>query len=223
MVAKEANGMKITKLAHSCLLVEMPQPVNRTVLFDPGAMSAGLVHAANLVYLDDIVITHEHFDHCDESLIAELVQKFPEVRITAPQSVVDNLRRKNVEATVSPPEGLTIFDAPHEDLAPMGQTPEAIGVHYLGALTHPGDSHSITESMPILALPITAPWGSTTAAVRLATQLKPKYVIPIHDWMWRDEWRQQMYGSLSEYFKQQGIEYIEAVDGKPFVIDVAVT
>lgn len=214
--------MKITKLAHSCLLVEMPAPVNRTVLFDPGMFSVEAVQAASLKYLDDIVITHEHFDHFDEELVASLAKQFPEVRILAPQAVVDRLQALGVAANIVASEGLEVFEAPHESLEPMGQTPQAIGVHYLGCLTHPGDSHHFSQSKAILALPVTAPWGSTVNAVKLATELKPKVVIPIHDHIWRDDWRQKMYGSLAQYFEGLGIEFIQPVNGQSFVLDLDV-
>lgn len=215
--------MKITKLAHSCLLVEMPGPVNRTVLFDPGEMSNELVRATNLEYLDDIVITHEHSDHFSLQLVQELVKQFPEVRILAPPAVVKQLEEADVKASSEPVDGLVLFDAPHENLEPMGETPSAIGVHYLDSLSHPGDSHHFTESKMVLALPVTAPWGATTTAVKLAAQLKPKYIIPIHDWMWKDEWRMQMYAGMSQYFAEQGIQFIQPIDGEPFVLDVTVT
>ncbi len=59
---------------------------------------------------------------------------------------------------------------------------------------------------------------ATTNAVKLATELKPKYIIPIHDWMWKDEWRMQMYSGLGQYFEGQGIEFIQPIDGEPFVL-----
>ncbi len=212
--------MKITKLGHSCLLVEMPESVSRTVLFDPGDMSVEYVRAANLRYLDDIVITHEHFDHCNYGLIKELVEQFPGVRILAPDSLVTVLAAENIAVNSQVPEGMELFDAPHEPVEPLATTPQAIGVHYLDKLTHPGDSHSFSVSKSILALPVTAPWGTTIRALELAVELKPKYVIPIHDWMWRDEWRTKMYDGLEAYFGQQGISFIKPVDGEPFVLDV---
>lgn len=214
--------MKITKLAHSCLLVEMPAPVNRTVLFDPGEMSADLVRAAKLVYLDDIVITHEHFDHFSLPLVRELAKQFREVRILAPPAVVDQLAKAGIAASAEPTQGLTLFDAPHEAIEPLFETPQAIGVHYLDSLTHPGDSHHFGESKAVLALPITAPWGATTRAAQLAAELKPRYVIPIHDWMWKDQWRLSMYEGLAKYFTGQGIEFIQPQDGQPFVLDIDV-
>lgn len=214
--------MKITKLAHSCLLVEMPTPVSRTVLFDPGEMSVERVRAAKLQYLDDIVISHGHFDHFNFQLVQELARQFPMVRILAPQPVVNQLHEVGIVAGTVAPAGLELFEAPHEALEPLGQTPAAIGVHYLGALSHPGDSHSFVESKAILALPITAPWGTTMRAAKLAADLAPKHIIPIHDWMWKDSWRLQMYAGLAQFFSQRGIEFIQPVDGEPFVLDIEV-
>jgi hypothetical protein len=88
------------------------------------------------------------------------------------------------------------------------------------SLTHPGDSHHFTETKQILALPITAPWGSTVNAVTLATDLKPKYIIPIHDGFWTDSWRRQMYGGMAQYFAAQGITFIEVVSGEAVVLDI---
>ncbi len=212
--------MKITKLGHSCLLVEMPEPVNRTVLFDPGDMSVAYVRAANLKYLDDIVITHEHFDHLNLPLIKELVGQFPGVRILGPESVATKLTAESVAASTKVAEGLELFDAPHEKVEPLATTPQAIGVHYLDKLSHPGDSHSFSACKSILALPVTAPWGTTVRAIELAAQLKPQYVIPIHDWMWREEWRTKMYDGMEGFLKQQGITFIKPTDGEPFILNV---
>jgi len=213
--------MKITKLAHSCLLVEMPAPTNRTVLFDPGMFSLEYIKAADLTFLDDIVITHEHADHFDKDMVVSLAQKFPQVRILAPQSVVDVLQSAGVTtASVQPSEAMELFYSPHEALEPMGPTPDEIGVNYLDILSHPGDSHSFGQTKRTLALPVTAPWGSTVNAVRLATELKPEFIIPIHDGFWVDSWRQQMYAGMAAYFDSVGIEFIEPVNGEPFVLNL---
>lgn len=210
--------MKITKLVHSCLLVEMPEPVNRTVLFDPGEMST--VDVDTLQYLDDIVITHKHGDHLDPELVRKLAAKFPEVRILAPGEVVEQLAGEGITATTEAPEGMALFSSPHESVEPLFPSPDEIGVHYLDKLSHPGDSHSFNETKDILALPMSAPWGSTIRAINLAIELKPKYVIPIHDWHWRDEARESMYDRIAGALEKEGITFVKAVNGEPFVLDV---
>jgi L-ascorbate metabolism protein UlaG (beta-lactamase superfamily) len=139
--------VKITKLVHSCLLVEMPEPVNRTALFDPGVMST--VDIDNLAYLDDIFITHSHGDHLDPGVVKQLVAKFPNVRITTTSEVVEQLQEQGITASTEAPEGVSFFDSPHEDVMPLFPAPEEIGVHYLDIVTHPGDSHSFTETGPL--------------------------------------------------------------------------
>lgn len=211
--------MKITKFEQSCLLVEMPAPLNRTALFDPGAMSESSLDVESLEYLDDIIITHSHGDHVSIKLIKDLLTKFPTVRITAPAEVVDLLEKDDITASSDQSEGIVFFDSPHEDVAPLFPQPEQIGVHYLDMLTHPGDSHSFSETKQILALPVTAPWGSTVRAVNLALELKPDYVLPIHDWHWSQAARDMMYDGLRQAFEKNGITIVPLQTGEPVVID----
>jgi len=213
--------MKITKFVHSCLLVEMPSPVNRTVVFDPGVFST--LDPGKLEYLDDIFITHGHADHMAPELIRKLQAKFPKVRITAPADARQQLEQAGVANVSSEaPDGVRFFSAPHEPIRPYfpSDPPEEFGYHYLDMLSDPGDSHSFHETMPILALPVTAPWGDVVEATKVALELKPKFVLPIHDWHWRDEARQGLYETLEERFEDAGITFLKLVDGEPVVIDL---
>jgi L-ascorbate metabolism protein UlaG (beta-lactamase superfamily) len=202
--------MKITKFVHSCLLVETAE---RVALFDPGVMSAASLNIDQISRLDDIFITHIHPDHIDTELVKKLVSKFPDVRITTTSDVVDQLKESDVIASNQAPEGVTFFDSPHESVRPLYPQPQEIGLHYLDVLTHPGDSHSFHETKAILALPITAPWGSTIKALNLAFELKPQHVLPIHDWYWSDAACEQMYGILEKQFKGQGITFYKLQTG----------
>jgi L-ascorbate metabolism protein UlaG (beta-lactamase superfamily) len=212
--------MKITKFVHSCLLVEMPAPINRTALFDPGEMST--VDVDRLEYLDDIFITHIHGDHYDPERIKRLVAKFPNVRVTATAEIVADLAKHGITAHGDAPGGVTFFESPHEKIRPYfdSEPPQEIGVHYLDLLSHPGDSHSFTETKAVLALPVQAPWGSARAAAELAIKLKPKYVIPIHDWHWHDAARIGAYDKFEAALAKEGITFIKAINGEPFVLDV---
>lgn len=212
--------MKITKLGHSCLLVEMPDPVNRTVLFDPGEWSREFVDVESLVYLDDIVITHGHADHCSVPLLRQLLEKFPDVRITAPDEVVASLKQSEILASHEEYEGIAFFDSPHAPLEPLGATPEQIGVHYLDTLTHPGDSHTFRETRQILAMPMSAPWGAMTRAVEVILELKPTYVVPIHDWLWKDAAREAMYPGVKKLLAEQDITFLDLTIGEPVVVAV---
>jgi L-ascorbate metabolism protein UlaG (beta-lactamase superfamily) len=207
--------MKITKFVHSCLLVETPE---RVAIFDPGVMSYQVFNFDNLNSLDDIFITHIHEDHLHIPFIKELVTKFPNVRVTSTNEVVAKLKSENIIAHNEPPEGVTYFESPHESVAPLLNTPDEIGVHYLNILTVPGDSHNFHETKDILAIPITAPWGSSIRALNVILELKPKYVIPVHDWHWSEQARTQSYEASSQLLGEKGIKMYKPETGQPIDI-----
>lgn len=211
--------MKVTKFVHSCLLVETP---GRTAIFDPGSMSLDALGTAipSLSRLDDIFITHVHQDHCSPELIKQLVAKFPDARITGTAEVVAVLAEAGIKASDQPPEGVSFFEAPHEKLHPPVSAPQNVGIHYLDLLSDPGDSHSFHETKAILALPMTAPWGSNVRALNLALELKPRFVLPIHDWHWRDEAREGTYNMFEQRLGEQGIKFFKLQTGKPVEVEV---
>lgn len=209
--------MKITKFVHACLLVETPQRVG---LIDPGQFSweSGLFEVNKLERLDDLVITHEHFDHMFLPFIQAVIAKFPTVVITTTPNAAAKLQESGIAAHTKSSESVQLFTTPHESTEPMGAPPQNTGLHYLGQLTHPGDSHSFTETRDILALPVTAPWGYMLNAARLGVSLKPKTIIPIHDWHWNNTARRAAYDSLQAFFAKQDITFIKPTDGVSFEV-----
>lgn len=209
--------LKITKFVHSCLVVET---ADRVALFDPGVMSLEALSSHSFDRLDDIFITHSHGDHMDAGYIKQLIGKFPTVRITSTQEVVDALVKEGIKATTTPPAGVVFFESPHENVKPMFPQPQNIGIHYLDVLTDPGDSHSFHETKAILALPVTAPWGATNRAINLALELKPKHVLPVHDWHWNDQARASTYDLFERILGEQGITFHKLATGMPVEIDI---
>lgn len=198
--------MKLSKHLHSCFLVE---DQDTTFLFDPGIFSyqEKALDITKLEKLDYILITHEHPDHMHVPFVKELVEKFPTVKIITTQSAVDILKKENISAINEGDDTVTIETVPHEDLPDLTKPPENALITVLGKIASPGDSHHFSTTVDVLALPIGAPWGSTTDAVKLALTLKPKVIIPVHDWMWKDVIRQGMYQRLLGFFKEKGIAF----------------
>lgn len=210
--------VKITKYVHSCLVVETD---DRVAVFDPGSMSESALNVEGLAQVDDIFITHEHRDHFSPDLIKKLHAKFPKATIVTTAAVVAKLKELGIDAVNQPLEGVMFFKSPHEETAPLlSPTPEEVGIHYLDILSHPGDSHSFTETKEILALPVQAPWGSSVNALKLGLKLKPRYILPIHDWHWRDEARLTMYNGFEQIFGNAGITFLKLETGKPVNIDL---
>jgi L-ascorbate metabolism protein UlaG (beta-lactamase superfamily) len=197
--------VKISKHLHSCLLVEER---GKTILIDPGNFTylGKALDINKLQNLDYILITHEHPDHCYLPFIKELVTKFPEVKIVTNPSIVTILKNESIEASSKEDAVVKLETVPHEKLWDK-EPPENTLITIYGKLATPGDSHHFTTNAEVLALPIQAPWGSTIDAVNLALKLKPKVIIPIHDWMWKDDFRKIMYQRLKEFFKEKGIDF----------------
>ncbi len=187
----------------------------RVALFDPGGWSE--LPLDDIEWIDDVFISHIHGDHCDPEKVRKIVSKFPDVRITAPTEVVAMLRQQGFhQAADIMPDETVAFASPHEEVRPFGSVvPEELGVHFLGVYTHPGDSHSFNETMPILALPVVAPWGSTRRAVELALELKPKFVLPVHDWFLSAEAREWTYQGMEQVLAGAGITMLKPVLGIP--------
>jgi L-ascorbate metabolism protein UlaG (beta-lactamase superfamily) len=209
--------MRITKYVHSCLLVETPKRVG---IIDPGNYSwqSKLLDIDRLERLDDIVITHEHADHFHLPFVMALLAEFPSAAVTTNQSVASMLRQEGVDAAVTGNEAVELFAADHETTEPLAPPPLNVGVHYLGELTHPGDCHHFAATKDVLALPVTAPWGTVPRALELGRDLKPRYVIPIHDWHWNDAARAAMYPRFEQFFGGHGITFVKAEDGEPIEV-----
>jgi L-ascorbate metabolism protein UlaG (beta-lactamase superfamily) len=197
------TSMKITKFAHSCLLVETPE---RTALFNPGIFSwqSGTFDTGKLTRLDEILITHEHKDHLHLPFVQVLRERFPDASIYTTPAVATILK------------GIEFFHTEHHSLAPMFSTPQHTGFHYLGELTDPGDTHDFTEHKRVLALPVTAPWGGLIQAAAVGERLRPEVILPIHDWHWNGAARADAYDTLEEDFGGLGVKFIKPIDGEPF-------
>lgn len=197
--------MKISKYLHSCLLIEEQ---GKTVLLDPGNYSyeSHALDISKLPSLDVIGITHEHQDHMYIPWIKEIIKRFPSTQIITTNSAVKILEKEGIMASAKGNEFVSLEYIPHEKIW-FGPQAENIKIILFEKFATAGDSLTFDSSPEILALPITAPWGSTTWAVETALKVKPKVVIPIHDWHWKDEVRKGMHQRLHEYFKTQGIDF----------------
>lgn len=211
-------SVSITKLVNACLVVATGE---RTVLIDPGvfAWKDPRLDASALPSLDRIVITHGHPDHYSPDFVRELIVRSPDAAIETTPDVVETLANIGVAATTESVSYTAQFEAPHE-LTPMGTTTPNIGVHIAEVLTHPGDSHTFSETMPILAMPFSAPWGSMTAGVRKTIDLGPRFVVPTHDWNISVEGRKWLGGLAIASFESSDTTFVSLDDFETITLDV---
>ena len=207
--------MKVTKFVHSCLLVETPK---QTILLDPGEFSyqSHLLQLAAIRHLDYIVITHEHPDHYSSDFLKAICAKFPHSTIITNEELAQKLKDQKLRNPISTgsQQYIEVFPVSHEPLPLSLPRPAHIGVHIEDYLTCPGDALKIV-SREVLALPITAPWGSFKQALDAAVKLKPKKVIPVHDWHWQKQAREGAYATAKELLATKDIEFIAIENAEP--------
>jgi L-ascorbate metabolism protein UlaG (beta-lactamase superfamily) len=175
--------MQITRLGHSCLLVE---DGNARLLIDPGTYSNGF---EDLTGLTGILITHQHADHLDRRRFGDVLARNPAVPLyTDPQTAsilkADDIPAHAVAAGDTLP-GMGVEVSVH------GQThavvhpdiPTVDNVSYLigGRLLHPGDALLVPEvPVQILALPAVAPWMAVKEAIDYHRAVGAAHAFPIH-------------------------------------------
>lgn len=214
--------MKITKYEHSCVLIEDANN-DTNILVDPGiqAWQSGKVDLTKLPELKYIVVTHLHGDHLAETFVNALVERFPEAQWIAPSDAHALLQGFGVaRLTNKSVYNLDVLEVDHAKVVPFGVACKNLRVHYGEQLTIVGDTLDIPESKPVLLLPVQAPWGTTVNALEVALQLKPKYVLPVHDWMWRGEWKAGVYDRFENVLGEQNVKFLKPQNGQTIEINL---
>ena len=207
--------MKITKIGHSCLVIEEN---GVRILTDPGSYTTTQNRLTNI---DAVLITHDHQDHCDINSIKIILVNNPGVEIITNPEVQAKLTAEGIAASLLEDaqtkkiKGVTIqgFGKKHAVVYP--ELPIAVNVGYLiaGRLFHPGDSYTVpTTPVEILAVPAGGPWHKLSESIDYAKLVKPKTAFPIHNAMFKDP---KSTGHWQERFlTDAGINYIFIPDGE---------
>ncbi len=184
------TAMKLTKHAHACVALEKN---GSRIVLDPGTFTPGAKDAVTGAAA--VLITHEHFDHFDDALLAAALEADPELRVFGPRAVLDKLgghggRVRAVAAgDTLDVDGFTV--AVHGERHAMihADIPCVDNLGYLidATLFHPGDAYFVPE-VPVatLLLPTSGPWTKLGEAAEYLRAVKPHQVIQIHELMLSD-------------------------------------
>lgn len=193
--------MKIQHLGHSCLLVEA---AGTRILVDPGGFSdAEAVRA--LRDLDAILLTHQHPDHADPDLLADVLAAFPDLPVHAEPETAAALREGDGFADAREAGGQVSALAPgssatvgalevravggrhaviHPDLPGIGNCGYVITADGEPRLAITGDSLEAVpefEGIDALAFAVVAPWSKVSETVEFLRATAPKVALPVHD------------------------------------------
>lgn len=206
--------MKITKLVHSCLIIDNG---SKKILVDPGGYSwnSGRVSEDMLTDIDAVVITHAHGDHCDETFAKVVAKQSQNAKWYGPEQVVNKLKVWGISAAnISNDEDIKFIESAHADLSPwFPEQPEHTSYVLFGGVFISGDCQTITDihGASILAGAVNGgPWGGVVGFTKMvdAMAVRPKRVIPIHDWHWNEDARKGIYNQLAVVMESMGVTFV---------------
>jgi L-ascorbate metabolism protein UlaG (beta-lactamase superfamily) len=178
--------MKITKIGHCCLLIEVS---GRRILTDPGNFSEISKEIGNI---DIVIISHEHADHLHIPYVKDITERNPGVQIVA-NSQVGFLLEQYGLSYLRAEDGVIInvldisikaYHAPHEEIYQEFGRVENTAFFINGALFFPGDSFVVPdENVQFLAVPIAGPWCRIADVIDYVKVIQPEMIFPVHDWV----------------------------------------
>jgi L-ascorbate metabolism protein UlaG (beta-lactamase superfamily) len=175
--------MKLTKYQHACLQLEKE---GTTLIVDPGVFSHDFIMPH---HVDGVIITHEHPDHFDESLVTRILTQYPKAMLIAPENITS---RYSDYETIPMAIGqvytvgtftLRFFGGEHAAIAPGITVPTNFGVLLDDSFYYPGDAFVAPEIAQIdtLALPVSAPWLKISDTIEFLQRVSPRLAFPTHD------------------------------------------
>lgn len=173
----------MTKLGHSCVRLEKD---GASLVLDPGVWSG----ADALAGADAVLITHEHADHLDTSVVRAALERNAGLQLWTNSAVADQFA--GYGGRVRAVGHGDTFTAAGFDVHVHGQRHAAIhpdlpvvpnvGFAVDGNLFHPGDAFTVPdEPVETLLLPISAPWLKASEMFDYARAVQPRISYAIHD------------------------------------------
>ena len=210
--------MRLTKLGHSCLLVEES---GARLLLDPGNLSAGF---EELEGLTAVLFTHQHADHLDQQRLRGLLDRNPGVRVISDPGSAEPLGRAGVEVEVVADGqeldvggvGVRVAGRDHAVIHP--DIPVVPNVGYLvgGRLFHPGDAFTQPgQPVEVLAVPAAAPWLKVSEPIDYLRAVRPRVAVPVHDQVLSTAGRSIHYRQLEQLGAKGGTTLRSLDDGAP--------
>lgn len=178
--------MKITKIGHSCLLLEEQ---GARILIDPGAWTTAQNELEDIAL---VLVTHEHGDHLHLDSLRAILRHNPRAAVVTNRGVGKILDEAQIAYQVlehgqQMNYGAVTVAGWGEHHAPIYPSVPAVantGYMIADRFFYPGDALYVPgKPVEILALPVAGPWLKIAEALDYAQAVKPQHCFPVHDGM----------------------------------------
>ncbi len=210
--------MKIKKLGHCCLVIEID---GKRVMTDPGSFT--VENQEQELNIDLIVITHEHADHLHTGSLKNILTKNPTAAIVTNTAVGKILAEAQIQYQKLE-EGqsgefagvyLEAHGQKHAFIRSGVEPVENTGYFIGKDLFYPGDAFTNPNTpVRILALPVAAPWLTIEHVFQYAKEVHPQIAFPVHDGMLNELGLGFTKNVLSEILTPLGINFKSLEIGK---------
>ncbi len=212
--------MNITKFDHSTFYIEKD---GRGLLFDPVEYATALPELTNI---DVVIITHKHGDHFQPEVLQRVLSFNPNAKVFTASDNIDALP----SATVAGPGDkikvgafdFEFFGSGNHAAIYNNEIPcENIGTIIDGKIVNPGDSFDIPNlaEIPVLLVPISAPWLKTEESVKYIESLRPRIAINTHDGLLSEMGLNISNNWVGQKASAVGTEYKYCKPGEGFVFN----
>ncbi len=209
--------MKIKKLGHCCLVIEID---GKRIMTDPSNFDYGGESALERD-ISLILITHEHADHLHIETLKQILGNNPSATIITNTSVGRLLDAAGIKY-------IKVEDGEDYDfngilIQGFGDKHAAIYEDYglvqntgymINSFCYPGDSFNKPKAKAdILALPVLGPWMRMKDAIDYAKEMKPRVCFPVHDGTLKP-FATFVYGIPQHFLSKVGIDFKKLEIGK---------
>lgn len=206
--------MKLTKYKHACFTVEKD---GVSIVVDPGSFTTDFKVGDNVAA---VIVTHAHKDHLNETHIAQLHAKNPDMLVIGPEAVTTQLGEYKTQ-TVHGGDTITVggfvldfYGNDHAIIHPTIPVVQNVGVLIDNLVYYPGDSFTIPQKkVATLALPTAAPWMKVEEAIEFMRSVAAPFNFPTHDEILSNTGKELVDTLFGSFATNDGLTY-RRIDGE---------
>lgn len=204
--------MKLERIAHACFRLTLSN--GKVLYFDPYKIPKGAPQA------DYIFASHDHYDHLDDSSVANVIKK--DTLVVVPKTCTKAINAYKANG-VSPRDKLKLNDLeveaipaynPNKKYHPKQNQWVGFIISVEGKrILHAGDSDCIPEYAKIQNIDVALmPIGGTytmdfAEGIQAASMIKPKIFVPMHEW---DNDLEQFKSKMKKELPEIKVEIVES-------------